>query len=525
MIKTSSLFSLALTAALLMTGCSQKRFTDVADVRNFSQNPLDYIQQEEKKVPGEFLTEQEIRDDFDQRYFIPWSLKEPPYKVEQIKWPWSSYTPQNSFKENKRPIDDGWFKLMLLEANFDEYGKVSKPGIVIRTSSIRNFPSYKPVFKDFADAGEGYPFDYNQNSVTTSNEPVLISHYSKTKEWVYVITNYTSGWLPTHDVAQIAPDIIQKWSQARQATLLEDDMPLYDLDQNFVTNSRIGMMLPIMKVEHDSYQAILATSKSDDFVTFSIVRIPKSASVSEPIPLNTQAIAIMANAFMGKAYGWGGVYENRDCSSTLRDMFKPFHLWLPRNSKEQAQVGRIYDLGNLKNKQKERVIIENAVPFQTLLYKPGHVMLYIGEVKGKAMVLHNIWGITTKSKSKAVRNVIGRTIISTLQVGKEVKNFVRNSALINKITSMNVITMRPTEQPIVIKPKKVKRKSARERRLEAKALKEKKKQEAEAAQQSVENQAIDSVGSQADEALQKADQATTLPQSDSTTTTTTSEQK
>ena len=472
-----------LSTLVLFSGCSKKPFHDVKDVFDYSQNPIDYISGETKSYPGKFLSNDAIVEDFDNRYFVPWNLKKPPFPLEQVKWPWDSYTSRNSFKENQRPIEENWFKLMLLEANFDDYGKVSKPGIVIHTSSIRNFPTHKPVFKDSSLAGEGYPFDYAQNSITTSNEPVLISHYSTTKEWVYVVTSYTSGWLPSHDVALIGSDIISKWSQARQTIILEDDMPLYDLDHNFVTNSRIGMMLPIMKVENDSYQGIIATDKSDDFVTFSIVRVPQNSSISEPIPLKSQSIAIMAKGMMNKPYGWGGLYGNRDCSSMLRDMFKPFSLWLPRNSKEQSKVGRVIDLHLLKVKQKEREIIKYGVPFQTLLYKPGHVMLYIGSVKGKAMVLHNMWGVTTSSKNIKKRNIVGRTIISTLSVGKELKGYAKKGSLLHKITSMNIITMQASKEPIVIQPKKPvrkKRKSARQKRKEAK---EKKEREAKAAEE------------------------------------------
>lgn len=477
----SFLSALLLSGLFLFSGCSKKAFVDVADVTRYSQNPINYLSDDTIKVPGEFLTNKAILDDFDGRYFVPWKLRKPPYPLDQVRWPWDSYTPENSFKENQRPIAAAWFKLMLLEANFDQYGRVSKPGIVIRTSSIRNFPTNKPVFKNSEIAGEGYPFDYAQNSITTSNEPVFISHYSTTKEWVYVITSYSSGWMSTHDVALIGSDIIDKWAQARQAIILKDDVPFYDLNHQFVSNSRLGMMLPIMKVENDSYQGIIATSKTDGFVTFSIVRVPKDISISEPIPIKSQSIATMAKTLMNKPYGWGGLYNNRDCSSTLRDMFKPFSLWLPRNSKAQAEVGRVIDLSLLRPKQKEREIIANGVPFQTLIYKPGHIMLYIGAIDGQVMVLHNMWGVTTVNKRKEERNIVGRTIISTLHVGKELKGYRKRATMLHKITSMNILTMKPTEETIVIQPKReVKRKSSRQRRKEAKEAKAKKEKEAKA---------------------------------------------
>lgn len=457
------LFTFIVLVATLFSGCATKRFTNIADIRNYSQNPMDYVDEKEHNVSGTFLTKETLENDFDTRYFSPWSLKQLPIDLQQAKWPWRSYTSENSFQENRQPIKEGWFKLMALEADFEKFGKIGKPGIMIRVTNVRNFPSVRPIFKDFEKAGEGYPFDYNLNSIATPNEPVFISHYSKTKEWVYVITSYTNGWVPAHNVALIAPDIIRKWPQSRQAVLLEDDLPIYDLNKEFVINSRIGMMLPIMSVENDSYQAILATSKTGGYVTFTIVRIPKSASISEPLSINSQSVAIMAKSFMGKPYGWGGLYENRDCSSTMRDMFKPFSVWLPRNSKAQGQVGRVMDVSSLTEKDKEKAIIENGVPFQTLLYKPGHIMLYLGQEDGKVMVLHDMWGVTTKAKSLEKRNVVGRTIISTLKPGKELNGYVKKSSLVAGITSMNIITMKPSANPIVLKPKKKKRTTLKRR--------------------------------------------------------------
>lgn len=481
MIKKRVLLSSLFVGFLLFTGCSNKAFVDIADVKDYSQNPVDYIQGEDPKIPGVKLTSKTIHAAFDARYFTPWTLKRPPYDVQKVKWPWQSYTPDITFKENMRPIDSSWYKLMLLEANFDSYGKISKPGIIIHTDHIRNFPTYKPVFKNPKKAGEGYPFDYNMNSVGTANEPVMISHYSKTKEWVYVITSYTSGWLPASSVALISKDIISKWSQARQAVLLEDDLPLYDLEKNFVTNSRIGMMLPIMKVEDGAYQGILATAQTEGVVTFSIVRIPKASSNSEPMDINSQGVAIMSKAFMNKPYGWGGIYLDRDCSSTMMDMFKPFYMWLPRNSKEQSKIGRVIDLSQLKTKQKEQEIIANGLPFQTLLYKKGHIMLYIGAKDGHAMILHNMWAITTKSKNIETKNVVGRTVITTLKPGDELKGYDKKHSLLNEITSMNILTMEPTENPIVIKPKKKTRKKSRRELRKEKEAAEKAQKEKEAA--------------------------------------------
>ena len=43
-------------------------------------------------------------------------------------------------------------------------------------------------------------------------------------------------------------------------------------------------------------------------------------------------------------YGYGGLYDNRDCSAMTRDLFAPFGLYLPRNSSEQARGGKVVPL-------------------------------------------------------------------------------------------------------------------------------------------------------------------------------------
>ena len=136
----------------------------------------------------------------------------------------------------------------------------------------------------------------------------------------------------------------------------------------------------------------------------------------------------------------GGLYEERDCSSTLRDFYAPFGIWLPRNSSQQAKIGKIISLESLSLQQKREKIKKEAVPFETLLYKKGHILLYLGVYKGKITVLHNAWGIRTLDKGKEGRRVLGKTIISSLELGKELKDYDEESGLLAKISSMNIVT-------------------------------------------------------------------------------------
>ena len=41
------------------------------------------------------------------------------------------------------------------------------------------------------------------------------------------------------------------------------------------------------------------------------------------------------------------------------------------------------------------MILEQGMPFLTLIWMKGHIMLYIGNEHGRALVFHEFWGIKT----------------------------------------------------------------------------------------------------------------------------------
>ena len=131
---------------------------------------------------------------------------------------------------------------------------------------------------------------------------------------------------------------------------------------------------------------------------------------------------------------------DRDCSAMTRDFFAPFGIWLPRNSAQQAKKGRIIDLSGMSDEEKERTIVEKGVPFQTLIHLPGHIMLYVGSIGKKAYVMHNMWGIKTGDNG---RYIIGRGVISGLHLGENLPEADKESILIRRIDSMNIVTYTP----------------------------------------------------------------------------------
>jgi len=151
-------------------------------------------------------------------------------------------------------------------------------------------------------------------------------------------------------------------------------------------------------------------------------------------------IAMILNEVSKVKYGWGGMYGDRDCSSIIRDFFAPFGLWLPRNSYEQSKVGKIISFEGMSDAEKLVLIKEKAVPFETLLYKKGHILLYVGIKNSEPIVFHATWGVKTKKDGKEGRFIIGKPIFSTLELGSNLKDYDKEASILTQLKSMNILT-------------------------------------------------------------------------------------
>ena len=80
---------------------------------------------------------------------------------------------------------------------------------------------------------------------------------------------------------------------------------------------------------------------------------------------------------LGDRYGWGGMLDAMDCSLLTRNVYRCFGLSLPRNTNWQQTVPeRKLDLSGMTDEEKLSVL--RRMPAGTLLYFPGHTMIYTG---------------------------------------------------------------------------------------------------------------------------------------------------
>ncbi|MFA6191969.1 MAG: SH3 domain-containing protein [Sulfurimonas sp.] len=428
-------------AILLFFGCSSKEITPksegivVSDLVNLPQNAESYTKNIDDNVSF-----YDIQKNYNASYFRMWNIEKPKESIENIKWPFYAYTNIKTFGENLQPLQKAFFDKMYENSNFDSYATLNQRAVTLKHSDLRSFPTIAPLLKDPSLAGEGFPFDYLQNSTIGANEPVFASHYSKDREWIYVFSNFASGWIKSDRLAFIEKKYTDIWQKSKQIFITKEGISLFTTEGIFLYKSKIGMSFALINEDKDNYTVLVIVACGNFKPLYKQAKILKEIATKNILSLSKTNLNKIMSEISKSHYGWGGIYEQRDCSSSLRDLFAPFGIWLPRNSEQQSRIGKTISLKNLTDDEKIALIKEKATPFQTLFHKKGHIVLYVGTYNDEIVIFHNTWGIKTMKNGVEGRIVVGKTVFSTLRFGKDQEDYDPNAELLKNIISMNIIT-------------------------------------------------------------------------------------
>jgi len=400
----------------------------VADMRNIPQDPAYYASQIEPLSPKK---QQQLDSEFNQKYFKPWSLTHLDIPKSDLGWEVRFITRKPIYHNNGKEIYPSVYNRWIANAQYKQIDTKGYHAITIRRTNVKALPTKTPFYRDPKKTGEGFPFDYNQNSALHMNVPLYISHFSKDHRWAFVQASYAFGWVKVSDLALVDKAFIHAFKNGNYAMVTQDNLRLYNEKHQSVSLVKIGTLFPLAK-KKGTY---LCATRQDNAMAALKRLTPKKPTLlaKKPLAFNKENVAKLAREFYGEPYGWGGGYGCRDCSATTRDFLGAFGIFLQRNSSKQAKDGTQITIKNWPKWYKKKFINENAKPFRSLLYVPGHIVLYLGEYKGEPVIMHTYWGIRKKDGSKLIT---GRTIISSTEPGKERKDVKERAKLINTLRTI-----------------------------------------------------------------------------------------
>jgi len=425
---------------VFIVGCSPKSSVEVK-VQKKGVSDLFSVPQDVRQYSSELdenLTKVS-QSEFEKQYFSVWNSPTTLGDKDSVQWAFNTFKFGKSYAENLQLHNQEFFDEMKSNSNFENYLTLNKRALTLKELNIRAFPTDRPLLRDPQKAGEGFPFDYLQNSAIHANKPLLATHYSKDKAWVHIFSSFAYGWVKVNEIVFLEKKYTDLWQKAEQILITKENEPIYSSSGEFLFKSKIGMMFALIDEDESEYTVLTVSSYKNRQPLFLKSKISKRSAHKGILSFSTKNINMIVDEMMKSNYGWGGMYGQRDCSSTLRDLYTPFGIWLPRNSYQQSKVGDVLSLEGLSDEEKIATIKEKAIPFKTLLYKKGHIVLYVGIFNDEIIVFQNTWGIRTKENGVEGRFIIGKTIFSTLSIGENLKEYDMEAGLLKNLKSMNTL--------------------------------------------------------------------------------------
>ena len=233
-----------------------------------------------------------------------------------------------------------------------------------------------PTNINFIDKG----FDRMQETELLTNTPVLVLHISKDNNFYFVASPFYVGWVNKKDIVLVNNEDFNYYINNPNFIVITE--PSLNID-NYTLD--MSVKLPVKKILKDAFLVSVATKENDTLVKKEII-IPSKYAHLGYLNYSKENLFVQAILYLDTPYSWGGYEKNVDCSSFVGNVFRTFNLRFPRNTGMQSKsVGNIKDVSNFSNKEKLNLLKNEQ---GVLLYKDGHVMLYLGYFQNKHYIIH-----------------------------------------------------------------------------------------------------------------------------------------
>lgn len=315
-------------------------------------------------------------------------------------------------------------------------------GFVVCNADQRLLPASEGLH---AEAGD-IDFDQVQNNALDIGTPVAILHTSADGRWHYAMGPSSDGWIEIEKLALCSQEQLREIMDRPFVTVVRAKGDVYRDEKltQYCGFVRMGSKLFLSDDDTQGVVGVVLPARADDgALEVGTGYLKREEVVAGTLSCTPRHIIEQAFEMLNTPYGWGGANGQQDCSQFVQEVFATVGVQLPRNSSDQACVGRL--LGGFRpddsDDRKQQAVVTQAIPGASLLHMKGHVMLYIGEVAGRPYVIHDVWAYRQASGDADAIRVINRVAVTDLHLGEG----SRIGSLLHRLDSIRAITFTPED--------------------------------------------------------------------------------
>ncbi|MDD2979898.1 MAG: NlpC/P60 family protein [Hespellia sp.] len=291
-------------------------------------------------------------------------------------------------------------------------------GICVRRADLRAWPgntarSAEKIWIETDDTSD----DKFQLSVVRVNMPVLITRESADGQFYYIITYDYEGWSEKECFAVCRNR--GEWIQAqRMEHFLVVTVPgiRLEISGQLLT---MGVKLRLLEVEEiqkirlnrsawGCYIVAIPQRRPDGYYQLSYAAIPPAIGVHVGyLPYTMENVIHLAFQFLGNRYGWGGMFESVDCSQLVQEVYACFGIYLARDAGVMIRTpGKRISFRGMNVKEKVEEL--DTLAIGSLLYFPGHIMIYLGKDGDEYYVISAVGSLKLpdKKEPESIQSVI-----------------------------------------------------------------------------------------------------------------------
>jgi len=275
--------------------------------------------------------------------------------------------------------------------------------LVVNRSDMRAYPTDDRYYK----STESQNLDRFQENGLFPGDELAVLHVSADNEWSFVQSYNYAAWVRSKNIALGDRLVIRKYKDASRFLVITGDKVLTSFNPEIPALSELqldmGIRVPLADATdrsnnlygqnpYASHTVLLPLRNASGELEIKPALIARKEDVNKGfIPFTRENITRQAFKFLGERYGWGHSYNARDCTGFVMEIYKTFGIYMPRNTGQQGSgtfgANTRFTVGST---EEEKLHALKNMDIGDLIYVPGHVLMYIGDVDGEPYVIHDV---------------------------------------------------------------------------------------------------------------------------------------